>query len=258
MNKTEEKTAIIKIEGGICSQIGYFVLGKHLEETGYCVKYDFSWFQTNGMDMDKKFVRNYDFEKAFPSIKLKAAKEEEVKLYIEKYNVYENYNLLKEKMYICNFPERLSLIEEYKELLKSNFHPLDIDTIEPIYNEIKNSKSCAIHVRRGDLSKYHPQYGYPQKPTYFIKTINAVKEWEPQTTFFFFSDECDWIVENIIPILPKDINYKIITQNGSDKGYLDLWLISKCSYIIASKGSMARCAKVLSDCAISLLVPKTN
>ena len=34
MTKTEEKTAIIKIEGGICSQIGYFILGKHLEEYG--------------------------------------------------------------------------------------------------------------------------------------------------------------------------------------------------------------------------------
>ena len=92
----------------------------------------------------------------------------------------------------------------------------------------------------------------------FVKTINAVKQWEPQTTFFFFSDECEWVFENIIPILPKDINYQVITQNGSDKGYLDLWLISQCTYIIASKGSMARCAKTLSDCAISLLIPKTN
>lgn len=255
MNK-EEKIAIIKIEGGICSQLGYFVLGKYLEDLNYTVKYDFSWFKTNGMDMNGVYVRNYDLEKAFPSFHLPAATDEEIKLYSENHNVFKNYDKFKDKMYICNYPERLSLLPQYQDFLKAAFQPIDIDSMSHIYDKIKKQTSCAVHVRRGDLAKYHPNYGNPQSPSYFIKTINAVKNWNSETKFFFFSDECEWVSENIIPILPENIEYEIISQNGSDKGYLDLWLISKCDYIIASKGSMARCAKFLSNETISLLAPK--
>ena len=256
MKDFDEKKAIIKIEGGICSQLAYYILGKYLEDLQYDIKYDFSWFKTNGKDMNGIYARNYDLEKAFPAFKLPEASNEEIKLFSEKYNVSKNYEKFLDKMYICDYPERLSLLPQYQEYLKENFHPIDINSISEIHEKIKSQTSCAIHVRRGDLSTYHKNYGYPQKPTYFIKTINAVLEWANDTKFFFFSDECDWIYEEIVPILPENIKYEIVTQNGSDKGYLDLWLMSKCDYIIASKGSMARCAKFLSDNAIALLAPK--
>ncbi len=256
MEGNTNKTAIIKIEGGICSQIGYFALGLHLSELNYNVKYDFSWFETDGKDMDGVFVRNYDLEKAFPAFKLEVANQDEINLFSSKYNVFNEFTPLQDKMYICNYPDRSSILTKYQDYLKTNFNPIDTHTVTSIYEKIKSSTVCAVHVRRGDLSTYHPSYGEPATVNYFIKTIKVVKDWEPSTIFYFFSDECNYITENIIPKLPTDIKYEIIDKNGSDKGYLDLWLMSKCAYIIGSKGSMSKFANFLSDTSNSLIIPK--
>lgn len=48
-----------------------------------------------------------------------------------------------------------------------------------------------------------------------------------------------------IPWLPKQTKYKICDQNGSEKGYLDLYLISNAKSIIASQGSFGNMGKEL-------------
>lgn len=43
-----DNIVIIRVDGGICSQIAFFVLGLVFKEKGYEVKYDLSWFETSG------------------------------------------------------------------------------------------------------------------------------------------------------------------------------------------------------------------
>lgn len=248
----KEKTAIVKIEGGICSQILCYTMGKMLQEKeGYCVKYDLSWYETDGMDSKKLFVRNYDLEKAFPSLNIEKATPNEIET--------AKNNSSKDKIYVQNHDTAFDIIEQYEEFFKSNFKPYDLDSIDNILNEIKNtSSSCAVHVRRGDLTTFHPYYGEPTQVSYFFKTTNRILKENAETTFFFFSDEPDYVFENIIPNLSPNIKYKVITQNNSDKGYLDLYLMSMCNYIIASQGSMGKFAKFLSNTAEFLIVPKST
>ncbi len=113
-------------------------------------------------------------------------------------------------------------------------------------DEIKKTQSCAVHVRRGDLSVYNPAYGYPTPKEYYIKAVNIIHKLHPEVKFFFFSEECNWIKEEIIPNIDSEIKYKICDQNGADRGYLDLYLMSKAEHLIASSGSLARTAKILS------------
>ncbi|WP_279386179.1 hypothetical protein [Helicobacter cinaedi] len=40
----EDNLIIIRVDGGIASQIAFVALGKAFEEKGYRVKYDLSWF----------------------------------------------------------------------------------------------------------------------------------------------------------------------------------------------------------------------
>ena len=42
----EDNLIIVRVDGGIASQIGFVALGKAFEEKGYQVKYDLSWFET--------------------------------------------------------------------------------------------------------------------------------------------------------------------------------------------------------------------
>lgn len=241
---------IVRSDGGICSQIGFLALGKYLEDKGYEIKYDLSWFDECGTDLYGKEARNYSIDKAFPGIKIKRASVEELKKYNRKRyrprkkSVPENYTA---PMYVCGYPPRVPYICKYKEYLKQNFAPVDLGTCSSIAEEIGASNSCCIHVRRGDLSNYNKDYGYPPDEEYFIKAIKLVNSLDKVDKFYFFSDDTEWVKDKIIPHLNKNISYKVCSENGSDKGYLDLYLMSKAKFIIASQGSLGRYAKILSN-----------
>lgn len=96
------------------------------------------------------------------------------------------------------------------------------------------------------MSRQNDVYGKPCSVNYFLTAIKTMCTLENNLKFYFFSDEVSWVVENLLPVLPPHLNYTICDQNGSDKGYLDLYLISHCKHIIASKGSLGSYARILS------------
>ncbi len=69
--KFETDLIILRMDGGICSQISFWALGNFYAESGFQVKFDMSWFIKNGLDMDGKFARNFDFCKLFPELKIR-------------------------------------------------------------------------------------------------------------------------------------------------------------------------------------------
>lgn len=246
--KKIEKFVIIRTDGGICSQLYFCALGKYFEDRGYNVKYDTSWFRDYGMDTDGIFVRNYDIEKAFKNLNLQIATETEINLYKKKYKRKKGQSLSEcaPPIYIDGYPdERPLLMVKYKDYFKKNFvfSTTDIEQ-QKILNEINETNACAIHVRRGDIATSN-WYGETAGSDYFLKAINIINSVHENVKFYFFSDEPAWIKENIVPKL-GDINYKICDKNGSDKGYLDLYLISQCKYIVSSNGSLGLVAKLLS------------
>ena len=85
--KFETDLIILRMDGGICSQISFWALGKFYAESGFQVKFDMSWFIKNGLDTDGKFARNFDFCKLFPELKIRAAKNFECKLGRNKYGI---------------------------------------------------------------------------------------------------------------------------------------------------------------------------
>lgn len=93
-------------------------------------------------------------------------------------------------------------------------------------------------MRRGDLTVSSVAYGVPCSTEYFAKTIKIVRALEPRAKFYFFSDEPDYVRDELLPALPADLDSKIVGFNGSDKGYMDLAMIAKCGYVIGSIGSL--------------------
>ena len=148
----EEKFVVIKIDGGICSQIAFCVLGLYMQDLGYKVKYDLSWFKEYGLDCNKKFVRNYDMKSAFPDLNFEIASQEEVE-HCKKINVFNDAIPKKgESGYLCGYAEERNKIFEYRDIFINNFKPIDLNTCYDVLDEIKNCQSCGVHVRRGDLA----------------------------------------------------------------------------------------------------------
>jgi hypothetical protein len=95
-----------------------------------------------------------------------------------------------------------------------------------------SDNSCSIHVRRGDYLRYKNVH-FVQKIDYFKKAaekINANK-------YFIFSDDIDWCKENFtsnIYFQDKDLQF---IEN--EKDYVELFLMSKCTYNIVSNSSFS-------------------
>ena len=241
-----KKKVIIFIDGGLCSQMLFFALGMFFEHHGYDVKYDLSWFRKYGKDNDNRFDRSFAMDRAFPTLKYNVASRFMVWIYRHLFKKKWSIDNLPRHLYVCGYFElRGESFIKYKDVFIKHFNPVDLYLVQDLLDEIQNTESCAVHVRRGDLAKYDPVYGMPPSAEQFVRAINYVLTQKPKSVFYFFSDETDFVKESIIPLLNKKIKYKICDKNGSDKGYLDFYLIAHAKSVIASQGSFGRKAKEL-------------
>lgn len=264
----QDNLIIIRADGGIASQISFVALGKAFEELGYKVKYDLGWFDsvakgfyntTNGYD--KEYNLYFDVPKAFPSLPIEIASKEEVKRYEANYFIDDD-NVIKypPPLYVGGYLGR-HYDMYFSSLFASTFEPKEVhEEGSAFYNllqEILGSQSCGIHIRRGDLAQYNESYGEPTSLTYFQQTIELVKKIQPQSIFYLFSDDVEFVREHIAPLI-ENHSYKICDINTPEQGYLDLYLLSRCQVIIASHGSLGVYAKILSSNNPLLITPRTR
>ena len=239
---------IVLMDGGICSQINQFAIGEYYKDKGYTVEYDLDFFEKNGKDLNGVFDRNYQLDKL---IDLKENQLIKASYYTLK--TYKKYffNALNTKsdhildevsddyyppMYLNNyycFPSEIfsNIINKYVHL-KDITKVLDEEN-QKIAQRIINSDSVGIHVRLGDLAKPVGSY-IPVSLYYYLRAINLPELKNKE--LFFFSEEPNWIEENILPKLDKTIKTNII-KNPSNVGYKDLLLLSLCKHQICSQGS---------------------
>ncbi len=239
-----KRKIVLYIDGGICSQMVFYAFGLFFESKGCDVEYDFRWFRKCGKDLNGKFDRSFVMDKAFPNLKYKKASRFKAWVYRHFFNNKWTINNIPRHLYVGGYHDlRTPCFQQYKDVFKKNFKPVDLYLISDLLKEIQNNDSCAVHVRRGDLAQYNPVYGNPPSAETFVKAIKYVIKQKPKSVFYFFSDEMNFVKQNIIPLLPKNIKYKLCDQNGSNKGYLDLYLISHAKSIIASHGSFGNTGK---------------
>lgn len=193
--------------------------------------------------------------KAFPYLKLEQSSDIEISVYKRCFYFAgnhtvprsEDYSFLKKEPPIYLGGYYLLPLNLYLKTFRNLFHlsPQVLDTRnELLCNEIKSqTNSVAVHVRRGDLKVEVYAYGKPASSTYFKNAIAHFKD----SHFYFFSDEPSWVTQELIPMLPLSKNFKVVDINGSDKGYMDLYLIAYCKHQITSKGSLGKYGALLMD-----------
>jgi len=257
--KIAKDLVIVRFDGGICSQIAFWALAHEFKQRGCHVKYDLSWHEENGMDVLGRFSRHFELTRVFPTLEFEFATPEEVYLYRKRYNASNaTLDTIDAPAYLGGYYERFPLLVRHRARLRALFNPdngrLD-EFNRGMLERINQSKTpCAVHVRRGDLAVYNEAYGHPLELDYFLKAIEKVRYVYPGATFFLFSDEPDWVRSELVPMIGTDVETVLVAGNHSDKGYLDLFLMSKCKAFIASQGSLAKYARLLSEEAHALIV----
>ena len=244
-----KKMIIVRVDGGICSQMNFFLIGQQLREKGFLVKYDLEWFKQNGKDLTGKFERNFVLLEAFSYLDICVAKKHEIFFYSRLAFSSSMYQMAKAPIYLggyyANDPKMYRT--DFQRFFRFEESVLDSENSK-IYNEIKSKENTvAIHVRRGDLAVVNGAYGSPVDTHYFIKVIRLIQERYGLLNCYIFSDELEWVKNNMIQELPSENSYYLVDINGSDRGYMDMFLISACKFQITSKGSLGKFGGFLND-----------
>lgn len=243
---------IIPMDGGICSQMNFYLSGEYIAlKKNIPVEFDLSWFSTNGKDMDGLQVRNFDLLKAFPHLQITIASRWKCWFYKTFFEYHRGYHTQwwneNPPLYLLGYyaPPTIPL-QHFKDIFRLDPKSvLDVDEYTK-YCSIPEEGSVAVHVRRGDLATRDlPYYGQASPVDYFTKAVQYILSFNPNSMFYFFSDDIIYLRTILIPQLPQNLKYEI-SENTADKGYVDLILISRCQHIITSKGSLGKWGALLS------------
>ena len=99
-------------------------------------------------------------------------------------------------------------------------------------NELRKGNHVSVHVRRGDyLSTGF--YG-PCTLAYYKKAIDFFQKIDSHFSFVFFSDDIEWVKENI-----KIDNGIYVTWNKRENSWQDMYLMSICSHNIIANSSFS-------------------
>lgn len=256
--KIAHSRVIVYVDGGICSQMNQFLIGVYYQEMGLNVGYDLSWYAKDGWDVDKKYRREFELDKLYPSIRIKTFSKFTNWFYRFFLMHVNDEHLLPtiskhQPMYVggyYNIPN-----ETYKFLFHKTYDALPTANIHLSYLNKDEGKTCAVHVRRGDLAKGDNPYYGGVSDTYFFEAIQWVRTNEQKVKFVFFSDEMFYVKDSILPYL-SNIEYEC--SASSNKAYEDLLSMSKCDIIIGSQGSFGKIAAMMNRESLLILPNNTH
>jgi len=109
-----------------------------------------------------------------------------------------------------------------------------------ILNSITNSNSVSIHVRRGDYisnSTYNEILGNACDSDYYIKAINKIYELIDNPIFYIFSDDINWVKENLGIV--KKLKVQYIDWNNGQNSFIDMQLMSLCKNNIIANSTFS-------------------
>lgn len=115
-------------------------------------------------------------------------------------------------------------------------HPLS-DVNKEMLARIHDCSSVSVHVRRGDYvsnpatNGFHGVLGVE----YYRRAAACVSEQVERPHFFVFSDDQQWVTDNL------DLGHPttFVKINNPDQGYADMLLMSSCSHHIIANSSFS-------------------
>lgn len=250
---------IVKIIGGLGNQLFQYAFGKALEEnTGMKVFYDLEDFN------EKYKLRKISLQHF--NVRLDFADPKEIKrlksLYNKiRYGIYDlsnglfinenRLNYYKEEnsffnkkafslnndVYIAGYWQSEKYFSHIKDIIRSDLkfisNPSDTNLIA--IDKICNCNSISLHIRRGDyLTNPSAKKIYSIcSIEYYENAINFISERVINPIFFVFSDDIQWVKNNLGNKHPMIF----VDHNDDDHNYEDLRLMSLCKHHVIANST---------------------
>lgn len=144
-----------------------------------------------------------------------------------------------------------------KDIIKDEltFSPI-IPTQAQLYEKrIKETKSVALHIRRGN----YVDMGLLLEPDYYFQALKHVAEKYEDFKVFVFSDDLYWCNQHANEIgLNFAPNIEYISGNVKSGSFVDLQLMSMCEVIIMANSAFSYLAGVLAPNLEAYIDPRKN
>ena len=209
---------IIPITGGLGNQLFQYAYGRKLELIDKKqVIFDTSFFTENTKDTSRPFL--LDRFNINPQAKFSAVKKNPVTQFIKKIiqKITGIYPLYQSEKYFLSI----------KEIILKEFTLKD----STLTQSINLKDSVSIHIRRGDYvnNAHHNLCDL----NYYHEAIKYIKSKINNPTFFIFSDDIEWVKENL------KIDNAVYVSGSGIKEYEEMILMSQCSHNIIANSTFS-------------------
>lgn len=166
-------------------------------------------------------------------------------LYWFRRGYWEPKNSKSKKKFISGNFEAPQYFDDIRGVLLKEFtpkHPV-LPKNEELLNLIKSTNSICLSVRRGDFETNADVKNLQSlcDRKYFETAIEKIKEAVVDPTFFMFSDDINWVRDNI------KTGCSTYYEDGSDPVWEKIRLMSSCNHFIISNSTFSWWVQYLSD-----------
>ena len=225
---------IIQMIGGMGNHMFQYALYRRFIHEGKECHYE--GFST------KPWYNGFDLDQIFNIIPNEVGKEEVEKLTRYQEQTWPTFNpsiLEVEDTYLCGNWQNIGYFQPILKELHDEFtfkNKLDNKNKE-ILDEIKNTNSVSIHIRRGDYAKnahYRNYFFDANWMNYYGQAVGYIAKnaKNKPVKFFVFSDDIEWCKQNImIPVT--------YVENTMEEAWKDMKLISNCKHNITTNSTFS-------------------
>jgi hypothetical protein len=144
-----------------------------------------------------------------------------------------------DQVYLAGYFQSEKYFHDQADILRRDFNlrpEIEARLNHELLGEIERSASISLHIRRGDYVHHAETNRFfgVCSPHYYQRCIEHMATRIRNPVFFLFSDDPDWVKENLRLSHPG-----ILASNGRLKDYEELWLMSRCRHHIIANSSFS-------------------
>jgi hypothetical protein len=242
---------MVRLLGGLANQMFQYALGRRVAiANGSLLRFDIR-------DLKDDLLRNYELDvfdhrgKVASMAELDFFRPEnrtEFTRYIEPHFHFDAKVLdVMAPAYLVGYWQSPKYFSEIRHALKLDFR-LNHSLSESSLNwrcQIQDCESVSVHVRRGDyITNAHTNsYHGAVSLKYLENAMRLILAVVPSAEFFVFSDEIEWVAENLAAEAPMHL----VGGNKGSRSVEDMFLMSCCKHNIISNSSFSWWAAWLND-----------
>lgn len=243
-----EEKIIVRIDGGLASQMHQFSLGYAVaKQTGLPVYYDISFFEEDGCDIKGIKNRYFWLLHTFPRIRQMYAnrfisgrqiskrfkKWFSDALIVRQVPDFSTELFEKRSWYIKQYYSNAGYTKMYENELRQLFEfDLALEEKESEWKQhIVSSESCFVHIRKGDfVGSVHEVC----TDKYYLNAIKKMNSIHQDATFFIFSNDESYAYKLLTLAEIPDKRICFINGRSEIDPRVDLYLMSLCRHAIIS------------------------